>query len=417
MRHILIVSLLFLGVFNLSAQNTIKTMFYNLLQYPEAQSGDHRALILKDIIAEYQPDIFMVCELQSAAGRNEILAKSLNVDGNHYIGLPFEANQSGSGDLQQLLFYRSNMFTLIETDIITTFVRDINRYVLQLNTANGDIDPVVLDIYVSHLKSSQGGDNVALRLDMVNEFTATLDDLDPNSFIIFSGDLNLYTSTEPAYIELLDPTNAITLADPIDRPGAWNSNINFQDIHTQSTRISSGPFGAGAGGGLDDRFDFILISENMLTDPKLKYVPDTYEAYGNNGNCFNESINDPDCFGIFPQQLRNDLYVMSDHLPVVMELETDQEIILLNGTEFEAVLPKFDVEQTVVGDNLRLIFPSNYEKGLEVRIFDTLGKEVIKLPVGSGETFKDIDVSSLAAGIYTVLSNPWPSTPLKFVKK
>ena len=93
---------------------------------------------------------------------------------------------------------------------------------------------------------------------MVTEFTNTLGDLDPNSFVLFAGDLNIYTSTEPAYIELLDPTNPIVLVDPIDTPGAWNNNEDFTAVHTQSTRTSSGPFGAGAGGGLDDRFDFIL---------------------------------------------------------------------------------------------------------------------------------------------------------------
>ncbi|NND63588.1 MAG: hypothetical protein HKN48_10410 [Flavobacteriaceae bacterium] len=413
----LLLIVLFFGACTISAQSTIKTMFYNILQFPEAQQGDNRELILRDIIEAYQPDIFMVCELQSAVGATEILDNSLNVNGNQYSAVPFVSNQSGSGDLQQLLFYRSNMFTLENTDIITTFVRDINRYVLKLNTANGQSDPVLLDIYVTHLKSSQGGDNVALRLDMVNEFTSTLPDLDPNSYIIFAGDLNIYTSTEPAYIELLDPTNAITLVDPIDRPGAWNNNINFQDVHTQSTRTSSGPFGAGAGGGLDDRFDFILVSENMLSDPKMKYVKNSYKAYGNNGNCFNESINDVGCSGEFSQELRDDLYVMSDHLPVVMELETNEEIVILSGTEFEANRVKVEMENTMVEDNLRLIFPSNYEKGFDLVVYNTLGQELSRTRILPGVESQTIDVSALSSGVYTLTNTAWPSNPVKFLKK
>ena len=127
---------------------------------------------------------------------------------------------------------------------------------------------------------------------MVTEFTDALETIDPDSYVLFTGDFNFYSSSEPAYQELLDPTNAIVMVDPIDTPGNWSENIDFQAVHTQSTRIDSGPFGAGSGSGMDDRFDFILISENMLTDPNLRYIPDTYIEFGNNGNCFNDDISD-----------------------------------------------------------------------------------------------------------------------------
>src|SRR5690606_12082003 len=107
----------------------------------------------------------------------------------------------------------------------------------------------------THLKSSEGTANKQLRLQMVQQFTEKLETMDPNSYVLFAGDLNLYTHTEPAYLELMDTINSIVMADPLQRPGRWHNNIDFQDIHSQSTRISSGPFGAGAGGGLDDRFD------------------------------------------------------------------------------------------------------------------------------------------------------------------
>ncbi len=387
-------------------------MFYNLLEFPEGQPAFNRELLLREIINTYEPDIFMVCELQSQEGADEILEVSLNDTQVVYTAPPFEANQSGGANLQQLVFYRNDKFELLETDIIHTTVRDINRYVLQLNTVNGDVDPVVLDLYVSHLKSSQGGQNETLRLEMVTAFTDTLGDLDPNSFILFAGDLNLYTSTEPAYIELLDPTNPIVFVDPIDTPGAWNNNENFTDIHTQSTRTSSGPFGTGAGGGLDDRFDFILMSENMLSDPKLRYVTETYEAYGNNGNCFNMSINDETCTGEFGPSLRSNLYNMSDHLPVVMELETSEEIVILNGTEFEAELP-LEITNTWVRSNLRLKIRSNEVRDLQ--IYDMLGKKLMQIPIESlGE--QSLDVSHFPSGVYFLTTSYNNFYPIKFIK-
>ena len=168
-------------------------MFYNLLDFPEGQPAFNRELLLREIINTYEPDIFMVCELQSQEGADEILDVSLNDGEVFYVAPPFVDNQSGGADLQQLVFYRSDKFELVDTDIITTNIRDINRYVLQLNTTNGDVDPVLLDLYVTHLKASQGGENELLRLDMVTEFTDTLGDLDPNSFVIFAGDIHAGT--------------------------------------------------------------------------------------------------------------------------------------------------------------------------------------------------------------------------------
>ncbi|GAB5400263.1 MAG: hypothetical protein Aureis2KO_18480 [Aureisphaera sp.] len=387
-------------------------MFYNLLEYPEAQPAYNRQLLLREIINTYEPDILMVCELQSQEGADEILDVSLNDGDVVYTAPPFVDNQSGEADLQQLVFYRTDKFQLLQTDIIVTDVRDINRYELQLNTANGDIDPVILDLYVCHLKASQGGENETLRFEMVTEFTDTMGDLDPNSYVLFAGDLNLYTSTEPAYIELLDPTNPIVLVDPIDTPGAWNNNEDFTAVHTQSTRTSSGPFGAGAGGGLDDRFDFILISENMTTDPKLRYVEDTYEAYGNNGNCYNLSINNSNCVGDYGTSLRSNLYNMSDHLPVVMELETNQEVILLNGTDFEAQNP-LEVTNTWVQSNLRLYIRSNEIQDLQ--IVDMLGKQLMHIPIQTtGEQM--INVSHFPEGVYLLTTSQNNFYPIKFVK-
>ena len=387
-------------------------MFYNLLEFPSANPSN-RENILKDIIDAYQPDIFMVCELESANAANRILDTSLNSNGTLYNRAQFIDNQSGNADLQQLIFYRSDKFSLEDIEVITTTVRDINRYILKLNTVDADVDPVFLDIYVSHLKSSQGASNENTRLDMVREFTSTLGSLDPNSFVIFAGDLNLYSSDEPAYQELLDTANPITFVDPIDTPGDWHTDESFSEIHTQSTRTSSAPFGAGAGGGLDDRFDFILVSENMMTNPTMRYVPDTYQAYGNNGNCYNESINDSQCNGEFSSALRSDLYNMSDHLPVVMQLETDKEFDLLSGTDF-AVDSAVKLERTLVSDILSISISSRLEP-VGFMIYNMLGQEVMTVSKTNNSTIK-LPISALANGVYYLQSTLPNAQPIKFLK-
>ncbi|QAA81436.1 T9SS type A sorting domain-containing protein [Aequorivita sp. H23M31] len=405
--------LLFILVsFGVNAQGTIKTMVYNILDFPSAWPNN-RAQILRDILNEYQPDIFMVCELQSEYGANLILDISLNSTGNNYRMAPFEPSQSGDPDHQQLVFYRKGIFTLENWEVIPTSVRDINYYQLKLSTADQETDPVYFEIFVTHLKSSPGTANKQLRLEMVQHFTSKLQTMDPHSYVLFAGDLNLYTHTEPAYQELFNVSNNIVMADPLDRPGSWHDNPEFQDIHSQSTRISSGPFGAGAGGGLDDRFDFILISQNMLSDPKLKYIPETYKSFGNNGNCFDNSINSPDCDGDFGQTLRNNLYNMSDHLPIVMDVETNKEIVL-SGEDF-ALDKSIILESTIVVEKLNFRLGSNVSEKITFQIYNTIGQRLMEQNSENHQYFS-IDISQLSNGIYYIKSNLPNAPAIKFLK-
>ncbi|PHS64060.1 MAG: hypothetical protein COB12_08730 [Flavobacterium sp.] len=409
-KHIVVIFVLV--NLTLSAQETINAMFYNLLEFPNAAPGG-RSGILKNIMAEFQPDIFMVCELQSEEGADDIMNITLNSETNIYSRANFIDNQSSGSELQQLIFFKTNKFSLESSEVISTTVRDINKYVLKLNTIDQETDPIFIYIYVTHLKSSQGTGNQNLRLSMVNEFTSDLATINPNSFVIFSGDFNLYTASEPAYQELLDPTNAIIMVDPIDSPGSWHNNDTYQNIHTQSTRINS-PFGSGAGGGLDDRFDFITISENMMTDPKLRYIPTSYKAYGNNENCYNLDISDETCIGDYSQVLRNNLYSMSDHLPVIMQLETNKEFVLGN-TDFEVVSP-ISIEKTIVYDQVKLLISESYSENITISVFNTLGQKTLYY-VSKKEKNIHLNVSFLQSGLFYIKTNIPNAPVLKFIKK
>ncbi|HLW32084.1 MAG TPA: T9SS type A sorting domain-containing protein [Aequorivita sp.] len=411
LRRIVFMVFITLGL-SANAQDTISAMVYNLLEFPSAKPPN-RESILKTILDEYKPDIFMVSELESEAGGNLILDIALSTNGNNYSMAPFEPSQSGDPDHQQLLFYRHDKFSLESWEVLPTTVRDINRYQLKLNTTDQQSDPVFIEAFVVHLKSSQGSANKLLRLQMVQKFVDRLETIDPNSFVLFAGDLNVYTASEPAYQKLLDPTNKIVMVDPINRPGSWHDNIAFQDIHSQSTRVSSGPFGAGAGGGLDDRFDFIIMSQNMKTDPKLKYVPDTYKSFGNNGNCFDKSINDPSCSGDHSQELRENLYNMSDHLPIVMKMSTNKEIIL--KTEVFALESPFILESTLVYDKLNILLKSNLSNPITFEIYNVLGQKLLEF-VSENSLTVSLDISHVSTGVYYLRSNLPDSPTFKFLK-
>ena len=397
----------------LFSQENIKMMFYNVLNYP-LQEPASRIQDLGVVIDDYRPDVFMICELNNEEGANNILnvMQALNAD---YKRAVFQLNTSDDNladqnDLQNMLYYDSSKFILENQFIVTTTYRDFNHYVLKLKTANIETDPKYLDVFITHLKSSSGTANQQLRLDMVNDFVAYLETLPSSSNVVFGGDLNLYTSSEPAFQELIDATNNITFVDPADRVGSWSNNTNYLDVFTQSTRTASGL--GGATGGFDDRFDFILTSENMLTNSDLYFVADSYQVYGNNNNpnCYNQEINSIDCDGAeFSSTIRDALYVMSDHLPVTIELHTTEslstnDVVYKNGIKI--------VGSNVVTERITLSIRENNINSLA--IYNTLGQKISELKTNNASNLT-IDVSKLASGVYYIISSNKLTEPLKFV--
>jgi hypothetical protein len=100
------------------------------------------------------------------------------------------------------------------------------------------------------------------------------------------------------------------LFDPIDRIGHWHNNSSFADVHTQSPR-------SGSYGGMDDRFDWIFVSESVLGETfEINYIDETYWAVGNDGNHFNQAINDGNNTSV-NDAMADALHDASDHLPVI----------------------------------------------------------------------------------------------------
>jgi len=336
MKNLLLIIIVFFSFFfslNLKAQSNFTVMFYNLFHYPSAPPTD-RDEILKGILNGYGPDLFLVCELEDQNGANSILDISLNEINKNYAKTVYTTNQSsGNSFLSQLVYYNTDYFVLDNETLINTDYRDINHYTFILKTTDYLTNPIYLEVFVTHLKAHQGESNEQLRLQSITQFTNALNNLDPNSFVLFAGDFNVYTSAEPAYQKILDTSNSIVIKDVLNLNNTlqdWHENIAWIDLFTQSTRTSNVEFtDDGAGGGFDDRFDFIFLSENLLGTSDIHYKSNTYQNYGNNNNsnCLNDRIDSANCSGsLFDQNLRTNLYNMSDHLPNVLELETNETL-------------------------------------------------------------------------------------------
>ncbi len=403
---------------SLFSQENFKLMFYNLLNFPLETNVPNRIDYLEQTLNTYKPDIFMVCELNNVYGGNAILQVLQDRISEDYRSAVFTSNTSddeigNQNDLQNLIFYDNSKFILESQHIVQTLYRDFNHYKLKLNSVNQNSNPVYLNAIVCHLKASSGSNNENLRLQMVQDLTQYLSTFPSDSYVMLAGDFNVYSASEPAFLELIDPNNNIVFVDPVDRMGSWHTNVDYVDVFTQSTRTQSGL--GGSTGGLDDRFDFILTSTNMLSNQDLYYVPNSYQAFGNNSNpnCFNNEILDTACAGTsFSLEVREALYYFSDHLPVVMELETNETLLSIPTYQTESIQI---MGTNMVDTTLEVQIHNQSLSSNKLYIFNTLGQVVKSIPLGTSNRLS-IDVSGLKNGIYYIRMSNTNVQPLKFIK-
>lgn len=382
--------------FHTYSQQEIRVMNYNVLNFPMGNIAN-RQDSLKTIIDYLQPDLVLLQELRSEEGLNLILDESFNTNSNNYSSseyVPLQSNPNSSFPLQQAIIYNTEVFGFKDEGIILTSYRDINSLVLYLNSEqllNGDT--TFIYVYTTHLKSSEGEANEAIRNEMAGALVDHLEELPENSYVIFGGDFNVYSSTESAYQTLLNSENHIPLFDPIDSPGNWHSS-SYPDksILTQSTR-SSQIFGDGAGGGVDDRFDFILLSEAFFQGSELSYSEDSYKAFGNNGICYNSSILNCIPGNEIPSEMITTLYYMSDHLPVILDMDLNITLSQINQEK-----EKFFRLSTANPINGVTEISFNSKLRVEYYLINAQGK-IIQSGINNGQSLK-LSLQDLPSGLY-----------------
>lgn len=312
----------------------IKVLDYNILNYPAA-SGALREDEFRTIMTAIHPDILVVQEVTGAtsAGMNQFLNNVLNVayPGEYAVGPWFNGP-----DTNNALFYRTSAITFVSADTIQTELRAIAEYVVR--PAGYSATAAQLRVYSMHLKASQGTAEEAQRLREATVLRNYTNTLPAGTHFIYAGDFNVYTSTEDGYQKLIgsEADNDGRAFDPINTPGSWHDNGAFAPIHTQSPKTASNPYG-GATGGMDDRFDFQLISAALQDGEGLSYVTDTYKCYGNDGQHFNLAIN---AAPTIPEgaTMANALHEASDHMPLVMEVQVPARVNVVASLNLGTVI-------------------------------------------------------------------------------
>ncbi|MCC6700779.1 MAG: T9SS type A sorting domain-containing protein [Fluviicola sp.] len=320
-----IACLLFLHVVSIAQTVPLRVVSYNLLNFPNGRTDCgssnvnplNRTDTLRRTMRYLNPDILGACEIQTEAGCDSILTRSLNVFGTtHYQRANWAPNNSG--DIHNMLFYNADKLVLKEQRTITTSVRNIDHYILYVidPTLPNHHDTIFVEVFMCHLKAGSGTAEQAERATQTQILRQVLATRPTDRHLFVCGDLNTYRSSETCYQNLVTAGNG-QMKDPINSAGNWTANAAFASVHTQSPR-TSGSIACGSTGGMDDRFDHILVSPNVLNGSNLTYTNNSYKAIGNDGAHYNQSLLNGGN-AQYPDSVVKAIYYLSDHLPVKMD--------------------------------------------------------------------------------------------------
>ena len=335
--HLIIILLCIIHLAN--AQDTLTVMQYNLLEYGNYNSGfadcyetnnntQRKDECIRTLVDYVKPDIFTVCEFGATQQLlTDFLRHNLNINGADYWQSDNIINYAGSNIINHI-FFDSRKIGLKRHVALRTQPRDTDVYELYLKTPNlAAGDTIKLVCIVAHPKAGMGyeGNRRALMqvaMDHVNQYY-------PTDNVLIMGDFNMYGASESGY-RLLTQTYSnpsICFMDPVailGGVGEWNNNIQFTQFHTQSTRSYSDE--CFSSGGLDDRFDFILMADEIaFSYNHMRYVQGSYHAVGNDGHHFNMSV-DQGYNSSVPAEVAEALFDGSDHLPVTMKIAVDVKV-------------------------------------------------------------------------------------------
>ena len=376
-------------------------MHYNLLMYGDNFAGcnstnnniDDKNEYLNTIVEYVQPDILTVNEIYKTSYYHEYLKDyALNINGTDYYEMGNIPNLSNGYTVNQI-YYNSEKLTMVSNNPVETNIRDIDIFKLSID--NNGTETIYLNCVVAHLKAGQGYESE--RANETNKLMTYLDTSNASGNYLMSGDFNVYTFSEEAFQNLVyHPNNNIRFYDPINTMGSWNNNSYYASVHTQSTHTSGE---CPSGGGMDDRFDFILAADEIIngTD-KITYLPGSYKALGQDGQHFNKSLISSPTNTTVPYEVLNALYNMSDHLPVIMDLVIDENMGI-NDTGNQNIKISF---QNPVKENIELMISADRLYNLVIGIQNIQGKTIYynKIKMLENKTSFNIPINNFKSGFY-----------------
>ena len=426
MKRKTILFALFLLSFTAWSQDTLTIMQYNLLYYGNYNSAfaqcyestnntQHKDECIRTILSYVKPDILTVCEFGATQTlQADFMRHNLNIYGVNYWQSDKIINYANEAIINHI-FFDSRKLGLSKHVALRTHPRDTDIYELYLKThslAYGDT--VKLVCIVAHPKAGEdgAGSRYAQMQTVMNYVSQNYD----TENVLIMGDFNMYGASESAY-QVLTRTHSNTNAlfiDPLANLGGvgeWNNSYQFARFHTQSTRNEDVP--CFSPGGLDDRFDFILMADEIKFSYKhLRYVPNSYKAIGNDGYHFNQSINQGYNYAV-TSELAQALHDCSDHLPVTMKLYTD--VPGLGIDESETPTLEASVAPNPASGVAKVSFFNPSTGMVQFELYSLQGQLLKRLSehFGNGAQQVEMDLQDVPKGFYLLRirhSNGWGQT-------
>ena len=275
-------------------------------------------------------DILLLQEGFSVSTTGSAYASLLNTitGGTSYRRSSTNGGTTGSG--RPMAVYNSAAVTLVGEALVGSTAsqpRQTLRYQFRPVGYDASAD---FYVYASHFKASDTSADEADRNTEARANRANADALGDGTSIVYAGDFNFYSSSESGF-QTLTGTGAGQAFDPINRLGSWSDASSFRDVHTQSPATTA-VFDGQVTAGMDDRFDFQLVSGELLDGRGVDVVAGSYWAFGNTGShTLNGAITTGNASTLASripgystsqaQAVLTALASASDHIPVVADYQ------------------------------------------------------------------------------------------------
>jgi len=295
------------------------------------------------------PDAILLQEMVSAGAVEQLVAGLNSAPGSpgDWAMAPFV----DGNDSDNCLVYRTSKLGLMDAVVVArggpapNHPRDVNRYDVRL--AGYASDEGVISLYSSHMKAGSSGSDQERRLLEAGRIREDAAGLPAGRHFVLGGDLNIQSSDQDAYQELVGPGDGLgRFGDPIGTPGEWNNDRAFRFVHTQD------PAGAG---GMDDRHDQLLISATLADQDGCEYAgaagapfstetwddpAHSYRVWGNDGSSFDLELRSEGNTMVGPE-IADALKAMcagSGHLPVLLEVRVPARAAADGVVDFGVVI-------------------------------------------------------------------------------
>lgn len=169
-------------------------------------------------------------------------------------------SSSVGGDRTDIVFDRSSVSLVGSKELTAGLTHPILRAQFQSANINDDAS---FFVYSIHLKS---GSSAATRASETDIIRSDANALGGGKNIIYWGDFNMLSSSEGTWTNMSVVGNGQAF-DVADSPGQWRDNAAFSKLHTQNP-----------GAAMDDRFDLMFVTKEMLDGTGIDYIANSYRV-------------------------------------------------------------------------------------------------------------------------------------------